>query len=154
MVDITLDYTAGNGIISPSTTLYCSLRWNLLPAGRELLLLHRRQPPAECVSAHARFQESQKRFEFGYRLLEGFAAQTRWIRRAHIPEVRGAAPRFLPRERLRTNISQKKAGSPNRHPITSPTLRFCVAISTTRTASRCCGSKRVSRRGLERRSAL
>jgi ATP-dependent DNA helicase RecG len=33
-------------------------------------------------------------------LLEGFAAQTRWIRRAHIPEVRGAAPRFLPRERL------------------------------------------------------
>jgi hypothetical protein len=33
LVRPTLDYTAGNGIISPSTTLYCSLRWNLLTAG-------------------------------------------------------------------------------------------------------------------------
>jgi hypothetical protein len=100
LVCLTLDYAASSGIISPSTTIYCSLRWNLLTAGLSCCSSARKQPPAESVSAHARFQESYTGFEFGHPLLEGLAARTLWIRRAHIPEVRGAAPRFLPRERL------------------------------------------------------
>src|SRR5207248_781430 len=95
---LTLGYPAGSGIVSPSATLYCSPRWNLLTAGLSCCSSTRKQPPAESVSAHARFRESQTGFEFGHPVLEGLAARTLCIHRAHIPEVRGAAPRFLPRE--------------------------------------------------------
>src|SRR5439155_21645970 len=52
---LTLDDAASSGIICPSTTLYCSLRWNLLTSEFSCCSSTRKHPPAESVSAHARF---------------------------------------------------------------------------------------------------